>query len=78
MILVFLCFTEEPSVTLEVSASDLQFCRAGSTIKIPAEITGLPTPEVSWEFDGGAKTEKKKDRHTLPVDSEVTAILCYL
>ncbi|KAJ8352204.1 hypothetical protein SKAU_G00236800 [Synaphobranchus kaupii] len=62
---------EEPIVTLEVSANDLLFCHAGSTIKIPAAIKGRPTPEVSWEFDGGAKTEKKDDRHTLPVDSQI-------
>lgn len=46
-------------------------CRAGSIIKIPATFNGRPTPKVSWEFEGGAKTETKDRLHVLPVDSEV-------
>lgn len=61
----------EPMVTLDISANDLLNCRAGTTIKIPATITGRPVPKVTWTFDGTAETEKKNDLHTLPIDSEV-------
>ncbi|TWW80211.1 Titin [Takifugu flavidus] len=61
----------EPTVTLDVSAHDLLNCRAASTIRIPATITGRPLPKVTWTFDGTAETEKKDDLHTLPVDSEI-------
>lgn len=67
-------FTVEPTVTLDVSASDLLTCRAGTTIRIPATITGRPVPKVTWTFDGTAETEKKSELHTLPVDSEVVVI----
>lgn len=61
----------EPTVTLDVSASDLVNCRAGTALRIPATITGRPMPKVTWTFDGPAETEKKNELHTLPVDSEV-------
>lgn len=64
-------FTEEPVITLEVTAHELLNCRAGTTIKIPATISGKPVPNVTWDFDGTAPTEKKNERHTLPADSEV-------
>lgn len=67
------CSPVEPTVTLDVSAQDLMNCRAGTTIRIPATITGRPVPKVTWTFDGTAETEKKNDLHTLPVDSEVRA-----
>lgn len=62
----------EPTVTLDVSAHDLLNCRAGTTVRIPATITGRPIPKVTWTFDGTAETEKKNELHTLPVDSEVS------
>lgn len=58
-------------VSLDVSAHDLLNCRAGTTVRIPATITGRPVPKVTWTFDGTAATEKKNELHTLPVDSEV-------
>lgn len=64
-------FTEEPIITLEVTAHELLNCRAGTTIKIPATVLGKPIPNVTWDFDGTAPTEKKNERHTLPEDSEV-------
>lgn len=64
-------FTEEPVITLEVTVNELLNCRAGTTIKIPATISGKPIPNVTWDFDGTAPTEKKNERHTLPKDSEV-------
>lgn len=64
-------FTEEPVITLEVTAHELLNCRAGTTIKIPAIISGKPIPNVTWDFDGTAPTEKKNERHNLPKDSEV-------
>lgn len=66
-----LYFSVEPTVTLDVSAHDLLNCRADSTIRIPATISGRPLPKVTWTFDGTAETEKKNDLHILPVDSEV-------
>lgn len=68
---VFSLCPVEPSVTLDVSAHDLLNCRAGTTVRIPATITGRPVPKVTWTFDGAAETEKKNELHTLPVDSEV-------
>lgn len=65
------CFPVEPMVTLDVSAHDLLNCRAGTSIRIPATITGRPIPKVTWTFDGTAETEKKNELHTLPIDSEV-------
>lgn len=56
---------------MEVSAHDLLSCHAGTTIKIPAAISGRPIPTVKWEYDGTAPTEKKNEQHTLPVDSKV-------
>ncbi len=63
--------TEEPVITMEVTAHELLNCRAGTTIKIPATISGKPIPNVTWDFDGTAPTKKKNERHTLPEDSEV-------
>lgn len=68
---VFSLCPVEPNVTLDVSAHDLLNCRAGTTVRIPATITGRPVPKVTWTFDGAAETEKKNELHTLPVDSEV-------
>lgn len=65
-------------MTLDVSAHDLMNCRAGTTITIPATITGRPIPKVTWNFDGTAETEKKNELHTLPVDSEVRAVTRHL
>lgn len=65
------CSPVEPSVSLDVTAHDLLNCRAGTTITIPATVTGRPAPKVTWTFDGTAETEKKNELHTLPVDSEV-------
>lgn len=56
---------------LEVSAHDLLSCHAGTTIKIPATVSGRPTPKVKWEYDGTAATAIKNEQHTLPVESEV-------
>lgn len=71
------CSLVEPTVTLDVSAQDLLNCRAGTTIKILATITGRPVPKVTWTFDGTAETEKKNELHTLPIDSEVRPLrLC--
>lgn len=73
----FVClYPVEPTVTLDVSAHDLLNCRAGTTIRIPAIITGRPVPKVTWNFDGTAETEKKNELHTLPVDSEVSLTYC--
>lgn len=70
------CSPVEPAVSLDVNAHDLLYCRAGTTIRIPATITGRPVPKVTWTFvDGTAETEKKNDLHTLPVDSEVRDVL---
>lgn len=69
--MLLVCSLVEPTVTLDVSAQDLMNCRAGTTIKIPATITGRPVPKVTWTFDGTAETEKKNELHTLPIDSEV-------
>lgn len=52
-------------------ADDLVSVRAGDPIRIPTTIKGRPTPKVTWDFDGKAKTHKKNKLHTLPVDSEV-------
>lgn len=71
LLLCLISLSVEPTVTLDVSAHDLLNCRAASTIRIPATITGRPLPKVTWTFDGTAETEKKDDLHTLPVDSEV-------
>lgn len=71
-------FTEEPVITLEVTANELLNCRAGTTIKIPATISGKPLPNVTWDFDGTAPTEKKNERHTLPEDSEVGLFIFFL
>lgn len=59
-------------IKVEVSAHELLSCHAGTTIKIPATISGRPVPKVKWEFDGTAPTEKKNEHHTLPVDSDVS------
>lgn len=63
--------TVAPSITLDVMADDLVSIRAGDPIRIPTTIKGRPTPKVTWDFDGKAKTHKKNKLHTLPVDSEV-------
>lgn len=71
-IIFFVRFAVEPTVTLDVSASDLLTCIAGTSIRIPATIAGRPVPKVTWTFDGTAETEKKNELHKLPVDSEVS------
>ena len=76
--IVFPHFTEEPKITLDVNAQDLLFCPAGSTIRIPASFKGRPMPKVSWEFEGGAKTEIKDRVHVLPVNSEVSLLFIFL
>lgn len=68
------CRSVEPMVSLDVTAHDLLNCRAGTTIRIPATITGRPIPKVTWTFDGTAETEKKNELHTLPIDSEVRTL----
>eukprot|EP00061_Rhincodon_typus_P019022 g48455.t1 len=50
---------EEPAITLEVGAQDLLNCLAGTHLRIPAIVTGRPTPKISWEFEGQAKTVLK-------------------
>lgn len=54
-----------------MTAEDLLCIRAGDPIRIPTTIRGRPTPKVTWDFDGKAKSHKKKKLHTLPVDSQV-------
>ncbi|KAF3843790.1 hypothetical protein F7725_002639 [Dissostichus mawsoni] len=60
-----------PAINIDMMVDDLLYVRAGDAFKIPATIKGRPTPKVTWEFTGKAKSHKKNKLHTLPVDSEV-------
>lgn len=67
--------TVPPSIMINVQADDLLCIRAGDPIRIPATIKGRPVPKVTWDFQGKAKSHKKKKLHTLPVDSQVRAYI---
>jgi len=52
---MFFLTAEEPEILLELATRDAIYIRAGNTIKIPATVTGRPTPKTIWDFEGEAK-----------------------
>lgn len=64
-------FPVEPTLTLDLNAHELLHCRAGTLLHIPVSVSGRPIPNLTWTYDGPAETEKKNERHTLPLDAEV-------